>query len=557
MRRRPSRPCGWRARRPRPAASVAGAVPHRQAGARLGAGGRSQLFAVGTAGRPGLPHQREARAAGLASGRIHDSVRVGQTIEAAGTARYVHPRRERSGGAGLGRRGHHPGARDALRPRRRLVDAPGVLGPRRPQRERVRIRGRGPPPADDPAQRPMVDLLQLAVVGRRARRSRGHDGASHGRRAWDGSAIAVDADVYFVGPAAFMADLKAAFDRARVRSDAPAHRGVRRARCQHPRHRRQPRRPSPAPRRPSRNGAGGHVRPQWADGSLGRSLRFGAGAGRGVSVRSAGRAGRACATRARRISCRAPWPTSPNRSTCRRSGMSSSAAHSRPRRRRRRSVGGCDAVVPGLRRRRGKARRADAPPVRSIRSRSTSQHLDRDMRTPWRRRGQARSWCTIPTPATSVATRDCDGSFGSEPSHAGRSSRHDRDRESTCSRGRAVVECVAHLVQEGRMCSGRWPSWPSRPTIGRWCSARTAASGRSSDTAPSGHRSSSRRTTHPGDVVGRYQAALDAGDVDRIVSTFAPDGYFREPIGAGRRPPRHSTSSGRSSPRAFAPVASV
>ena len=37
---------------------------------------------------------------------------------------------------------------------------------------------------------------------------------------------------------------------------------------------------------------------------------------------------------------------------------------------------------------------------------------------------------------------------------------------------------------------------------------------------------------HPGDVVGRYQAALDAGDVDAIVSTFAPDGYFREPIGA-------------------------
>ncbi len=32
-------------------------------------------------------------------------------------------------------------------------------------------------------------------------------------------------------------------------------------------------------------------------------------------------------------------------------------------------------------------------------------------------------------------------------------------------------------------------------------------------------------------MVGRYQAALDAGDADAIVSTFAPDGYFREPIG--------------------------
>ena len=35
----------------------------------------------------------------------------------------------------------------------------------------------------------------------------------------------------------------------------------------------------------------------------------------------------------------------------------------------------------------------------------------------------------------------------------------------------------------------------------------------------------------PADVVGRYLAALDAGDTDAIVSTFAADGYFREPIG--------------------------
>src|SRR4029450_10024228 len=33
---------------------------------------------------------------------------------------------------------------------------------------------------------------------------------------------------------------------------------------------------------------------------------------------------------------------------------------------------------------------------------------------------------------------------------------------------------------------------------------------------------------HPGDVVGRYEAALDAGDTDAIVSSFAPDGYYRE-----------------------------
>jgi hypothetical protein len=36
--------------------------------------------------------------------------------------------------------------------------------------------------------------------------------------------------------------------------------------------------------------------------------------------------------------------------------------------------------------------------------------------------------------------------------------------------------------------------------------------------------------THPGDVVGRYLAALAAGDADAVVDTFAPDGYFRGPF---------------------------
>jgi len=35
-----------------------------------------------------------------------------------------------------------------------------------------------------------------------------------------------------------------------------------------------------------------------------------------------------------------------------------------------------------------------------------------------------------------------------------------------------------------------------------------------------------------GDVVGRYQAALEAGDAEAIVELFAPDGYLREPIGS-------------------------
>jgi SnoaL-like domain len=35
----------------------------------------------------------------------------------------------------------------------------------------------------------------------------------------------------------------------------------------------------------------------------------------------------------------------------------------------------------------------------------------------------------------------------------------------------------------------------------------------------------------PGDVVGRYHAGLAAGDVEAVVSAFAPDGSFRGPFG--------------------------
>jgi hypothetical protein len=38
-------------------------------------------------------------------------------------------------------------------------------------------------------------------------------------------------------------------------------------------------------------------------------------------------------------------------------------------------------------------------------------------------------------------------------------------------------------------------------------------------------------TVSESDVVGEYQAALAAGDVERIVATFEPDGCFREPAG--------------------------
>jgi hypothetical protein len=49
----------------------------------------------------------------------------------------------------------------------------------------------------------------------------------------------------------------------------------------------------------------------------------------------------------------------------------------------------------------------------------------------------------------------------------------------------------------------------------------------------------------PGDVIGRYQAALEAGDVEAIVGAFAPDGYLREPIGP------HSAHRGTGELRSF------
>jgi hypothetical protein len=36
---------------------------------------------------------------------------------------------------------------------------------------------------------------------------------------------------------------------------------------------------------------------------------------------------------------------------------------------------------------------------------------------------------------------------------------------------------------------------------------------------------------YPGDVIGRYGAALQAGRADGVAETFLPDGYFRGPIG--------------------------
>jgi ketosteroid isomerase-like protein len=102
---------------------------------------------------------------------------------------------------------------------------------------------------------------------------------------------------------------------------------------------------------------------------------------------------------------------------------------------------------------------------------------------------------------------------------------------STVADGRAVVELLAHLDHNGRELA--WPVTvvaespdDSSVVFRTYCSQW-----------PVDERHHLRPPIltpgpfHPGDVVGRYQAALDTGDAEAIVSTFAPDGYLWEPSG--------------------------
>ena len=96
---------------------------------------------------------------------------------------------------------------------------------------------------------------------------------------------------------------------------------------------------------------------------------------------------------------------------------------------------------------------------------------------------------------------------------------------------RAVVELLAHLVYDGRELA--WPvvvvaeSPDDRSVVFRSYFSRRAVDGqhhlRPAILQPG--------PAHPGDVVGRYQAALAAGDAEAVVRTFGPGGYYREPIG--------------------------
>ena len=102
---------------------------------------------------------------------------------------------------------------------------------------------------------------------------------------------------------------------------------------------------------------------------------------------------------------------------------------------------------------------------------------------------------------------------------------------STRAGDRAVVELVAHLAEDGREVL--FPlavvaeSPDDRRVVFRTYCSHIPLEGRHYVRSPILEPARSI----PGDVVGRYLAALESGDTEAIVSTFAPDGYFREPPG--------------------------
>jgi hypothetical protein len=96
---------------------------------------------------------------------------------------------------------------------------------------------------------------------------------------------------------------------------------------------------------------------------------------------------------------------------------------------------------------------------------------------------------------------------------------------------RAVVELLAHLDHDGGELV--WPvavvaeSPDALSVVFRTYCSQWPVDGRRHVRPPVLGPGQAR----PGDVVGRYQDALAAGDTEAVVSTFAPDGYFRGPFG--------------------------
>jgi hypothetical protein len=123
---------------------------------------------------------------------------------------------------------------------------------------------------------------------------------------------------------------------------------------------------------------------------------------------------------------------------------------------------------------------------------------------------------------------------------------------STCAGGRGVVELLVHLDHRGRELA--WPvavvaESPSDLSVvfRTYCSQWPVDEQR--HLRPPILKPG---TAHPGDVVGRYQAALAAGDAEAVVRTFAADGYSQGPL-ARAMPTAAPITSAPSSPGALAP----
>jgi ketosteroid isomerase-like protein len=116
---------------------------------------------------------------------------------------------------------------------------------------------------------------------------------------------------------------------------------------------------------------------------------------------------------------------------------------------------------------------------------------------------------------------------------------------STSADGRAVVEFLGHVTGDGGELA--WPvavvaeSPDDLSVVFRTYCSQWPVDGRRHLRPPILKPGDAR----PGDVVGRYQAALEAGDAEAVVSTFTPDGYYREPVGP------HATHRGAAELRSF------
>ncbi len=112
--------------------------------------------------------------------------------------------------------------------------------------------------------------------------------------------------------------------------------------------------------------------------------------------------------------------------------------------------------------------------------------------------------------------------------------------------GRAVVELLAR-VEPGSVGEVAWPvavvaeSHDDQSVVFRTYSSLLPVEGRRHLRSPILEPANAAA----GGVAGRYQAALEAGDTDAILTTFQADGYVREPIGP------HATHRGTEALRAY------